>query len=68
MATDANEYDRRLAEAVKQACIRVAQEGYAQAAASGLCDEGAFEAAVGAIQMLDVNQVVAPLRDYKVNK
>lgn len=59
MATEINMHDRQLAETVKQACICAAQEGYAQAAASGLCDEGAFEAAVGAIQMLDVNRVVA---------
>lgn len=62
MTTETNTHDRHLAETVKQACIRAAQEGYAQAAASGLCDEGAFEAAVGAIQMLDVNRVVASLR------
>jgi hypothetical protein len=56
---------RRLAEEVKQACITAAREGYAQAAASGLCDEGAFEAAVGAMQMLDLTQTLDAYRARK---
>jgi hypothetical protein len=55
------EADRRLAEAVKAACIAAAQQGYEEAAASGLCDEGAFEAAIGAVRMLDVEAVIAAL-------
>jgi hypothetical protein len=52
---------RRLAEAVKAACVAAAQQGYEQAAASGLCDEGALEAAIGAVRMLDVEAVIAAL-------
>ncbi|HKQ31208.1 MAG TPA: hypothetical protein VJS66_07990 [Burkholderiales bacterium] len=52
------EAERRIAEAVRQLCIQAARRGYRQAAESGLCDEGALEAAIGAMQMLDLNQVV----------
>lgn len=52
------ETERRVAEAVRRLCIQAARQGYAQAAASGLCGEGALEAAVGAMQMLDLNQVI----------
>jgi hypothetical protein len=52
------ESERRVAEAVRRVCIQAAKQGYAQAAASGLCDEGAFEAAIGAMQMLDLNQII----------
>ena len=55
----------RLAEAVKTACIAAAEQGYEQAAASGLCDEGALEAAIGAVRMLDVDAVIATLPPEK---
>lgn len=48
---------RRLAEAVREACLRAAQEGYTEAAASGLCHEGAVEASLDAIRMLDLSAV-----------
>jgi hypothetical protein len=44
----------QLAEAVRSACIRAVLDGYQQAAMSGLCHEGAFEAAVDAVRMLDL--------------
>jgi hypothetical protein len=59
------EDQRRLAEAVKAACIRAAEEGFEQAAASGLCDEGALEAALGAVRMLDLEAVLAALPPAK---
>ena len=39
-------------EALKNACVRVAQEAYEDARQSGLCAEGAFEAAISAIRAL----------------
>jgi len=48
----------RLARAVRDACVRAAKEGYERAAMSGLCADGALEAAVSAIEMLDLNAVV----------
>lgn len=50
---------RRLAEAVRQACLEAAREGYAGAAASGLCHEGAVEAALDAVKMLDLAAIAA---------
>jgi hypothetical protein len=57
-ADNANDIEHRIAEAVRRVCIQAAKQGYGEAAASGLCAEGAFEAAVGAMQMLDLNQVI----------
>ncbi len=54
---------RCIADAVRQACVIAAQEGYANAAMSGLCDEGAFEAAVSAMRMVDLNVVLANLKE-----
>lgn len=47
-----------IAEMVKNACIEAAREGFLDASISGLCSEGAFEAAISAIQQLDVEMVV----------
>ena len=50
-----NQDDRQqLAERVKKACISAALEGYEHASMSGLCHEGAWEAAVCAMKMLDL--------------
>jgi hypothetical protein len=54
--------DRVLAEAVKLACIRAAQLGYEQASISGLCAEGALEAAIGAVRMVDVEEIVRKIK------
>jgi hypothetical protein len=52
---------RRLAEAVRAACRKVAQEAYEGAAMSGLCEEGAIEVALGAITAMDLDAVIAAL-------
>lgn len=55
----ATQHDTRyLADLVRQACIRAALEGYEHAATSGLCHEGAWEAAISAMKMLDLNAVL----------
>ena len=43
-----------LAEQIRQTCISAAIDGYERAAISGLCREGAWEAAISAIRMLDL--------------
>jgi hypothetical protein len=48
----------RLAEAVRAACIDVAVEAFEGASTSGLCCDGAFECAVGAIEMLDTSKLI----------
>ena len=52
------EEKRRLAEAVRQACLDAARRGYAEAAESGLCHEGAVEASLDAVRMLDLAAVL----------
>jgi hypothetical protein len=42
------------AEQVRTACIEEAVRAYEQAGICGLCHEGRFEAAISALQMLDV--------------
>ena len=56
-----DENDRQLAEAVRQACIRAWREGYEAAGMSGLCAEGALEAALSAVQQLDLEALVEAL-------
>lgn len=54
------EQERQLAERVRAACIRAVLEGYEQASISGLCHEGAFEVAVDAVRMLDLDTLPGP--------
>lgn len=51
--------ERRLAEAVRAACLKTAHEAYEGAAMSGLCEEGAIEVALGAISTMDLDAVIA---------
>jgi hypothetical protein len=50
------------AEQIRAALIQAALNGYEQAALSGLCCEGAWEAAVSAMRQLDLRAIVAPSR------
>ncbi|MFH5833405.1 acetyltransferase [Halalkalibaculum sp. DA3122] len=47
-----------VAEKVRAACIKAAQEGFRDASMSGLCMEGAVESAVGSIQSLDLENIL----------
>ena len=48
----------KIAQLVKEACTEAAREGFRNASISGLCTEGAMEAAVGAIQSLDLETLL----------
>jgi hypothetical protein len=50
---------RQVAEAVRAACVQAALDGYEQASFDGLCCEGAYEAALSAVRMLNVDAIVA---------
>jgi hypothetical protein len=52
------------AEQIRAALIRAALNGYEQAALSGLCCEGAWEAAVSAMRQLDLHAAVAAARPH----
>lgn len=49
---------RDLAEKVRQACIQAAKAGFEQARIDGLCEDGAVETAVSAIQNLNLEKLV----------
>lgn len=61
-SADMSDRERVLAEAVRAACIQAAIEGYENASVSGLCGEGAFEAAVSAMRMVDLGALRAQAR------
>jgi len=50
---------KEIAEKVRQSCIEAAREGFQDASMRGLCTEGAAEAAIGAIQSLDLENIIA---------
>jgi hypothetical protein len=52
---------RQIAEAVREACLTSALEGYEEASMRGVCHEGAWECALGAIRTLDLQMVLAQL-------
>jgi hypothetical protein len=53
--TDGRAARIRFAERIRQACLEAARRGYEEAAVAGLCEEGAIEAALGAIEMLELD-------------
>lgn len=48
----------QLAEKVREACINAARDGFRDASMSGLCNEGAMEAAISAIQNLKLDKLI----------
>lgn len=50
--------EQQFAEKVKEACIQAAKEGFQDATISGLCTEGAIEAAISSIQLLDLEKIL----------
>ena len=52
-----------VAQAVRAACIAAALEAFEDASIRGLCCEGAWECAVGAMTTLDLDEIVATLDD-----
>lgn len=48
----------RSPEIVRAACLHAARRAYDEAMQSGLCAEGALEAALGAIEMLDLDEIL----------
>ncbi len=53
-----NSDKRALAEFVLQAAIETARDAYLQAGISGLCHTGREEAAISAMQMLDLDKLM----------
>jgi hypothetical protein len=61
MENDAN----AAAEAARQACIAAALAAYEDAGVLGLCAEGRWEAAISAMQSLDLRPVAASNDDAR---
>jgi hypothetical protein len=51
--------ERRLAEAIRAACIEAALAAYDEGGVLGLCAEGRWEYAISALRQLDVAAVAA---------
>lgn len=63
--TDQDRFQLELARAVREACLRAALEACEDARMAGLCWEGAWEAAVGALQALDLERIVRDSRSAR---
>lgn len=48
----------QIAQIVREACIDAAREGFTDASIQGLCQEGAMEAAMSAIERLDLSNLL----------
>ena len=57
------ESDSDIREAVRAACLKAARDAFEDAEVRGLCGEGALEAALGAIEMLDLDTLFPEPRD-----
>lgn len=57
--------DRAAVEAVRAACLDAARQAYEDASMQGLCAEGCWEAAVGAVRALDLQAVVIRAMDER---
>jgi hypothetical protein len=51
----------QFAEAVRAACIQAAVTAYEEAGIQGLCEEGRWEAAVGALKSIDLYALIQEL-------
>ena len=51
----------QLAEALRAACVQAAVAAYEDAGVRGLCEEGRWEAAVGALQSIDLRKLIREL-------
>ena len=47
-----------LAETIRAACVRAAAAAYEDAGIQGLCEEGRWEAALGAVRALDLRPLL----------
>jgi hypothetical protein len=69
MSTTCTENDQlRVAEAIRDACIKAALEGYEDASMRGLCHEGAWERAIDAMRALDLKSLLIRLFSDEENR
>jgi hypothetical protein len=58
----ANQDHYQLAEKIRQACLQTALTAYEDARMDGLCHQGAWESAMGALQQMDIVEIVNRLQ------
>jgi len=58
---------QNIAERVRRACLNAILEAYEDAGLQGLCAEGRWEAAVGALRALDLAPLVKELQPTTTN-
>lgn len=52
-----DDQQKHMKEQVRAACLKAARDAYEDALMRGLCAEGALEAALGAIETLDLDRI-----------
>lgn len=52
---------KRLAQAVREACVEAALKAYEEAGISGLCHEGRWEIAIDTLRNLDLAALIDPV-------
>ena len=60
--SSAKDHSLEVAEAVRAACIETALRAYEDARISGLCHEGAWEAAISAMRVLELGPLTGSER------
>jgi hypothetical protein len=62
--TTPDERDRRMAEAVRTACLEAAVEAWEQGGMSGLCVEGRWDLALDRLRSLDLEAVIREMNRH----
>jgi hypothetical protein len=57
MADDTSNAQQKIAEATQRALVEIALQAYEEAGLSGLCAEGRWEVAIGAMRSYDVRKI-----------
>ena len=55
--------DQVLAQKIREKCIQAAREGFRDASISGLCAEGAMEAAISGMQKIDLTKMLNEIQN-----
>ena len=64
-ASNNGQVNTEFAEAIRDACVQAALDAYEHARMDGLCHEGAWEVAVGAMQRLNVARVLEKVEKHR---
>lgn len=63
MSDEILEAQREAAESTRRALVEVALKAYEEAGLSGLCEEGRWEVAIGAMRSYDVAPLLRRIKD-----